>query len=46
LVGRDSRYDVVRQGRAGDTPVLTGLNLEQVIEQVLALLDAERRPGS
>ncbi len=29
LVGRDGRYDLVRHGRAGDRPDLTGLTLEQ-----------------
>ncbi len=29
LVGRAGRYDLVRHGRAGDTPALTGLTLAQ-----------------
>jgi len=31
LVGRDGRYDMVRDGSAGDTPTLTGLDIEQII---------------
>ncbi len=31
LVGRDGRYGLVVNGRAGDTPFLTGLTLEQAI---------------
>lgn len=30
LVGRDNRYDVVRNGRASDEPVLRGLDLDAV----------------
>jgi precorrin-3B synthase len=30
LVGRDGRYDLVRRGRAGDTPTLTGLSIEHI----------------
>lgn len=32
FVGRGGRYDLVRDGRAGDTPVLTGLTLDAVRE--------------
>jgi len=37
LVGRDGRYDLIRNGSAGDKPALTGLSIDEVI----ALL----RPG-
>ena len=30
LVGRDERYDLIRNGSAADRPSLTGLNLDQV----------------
>jgi precorrin-3B synthase len=30
LVGRDERYDLIRDGSAADRPSLTGLNLDQV----------------
>jgi precorrin-3B synthase len=30
LVGRDGRYDLIRNGSAADRPSLTGLNLDQV----------------
>ena len=30
LVGRDGRFDLVRAGRAGDTPVQTGLTAAEV----------------
>jgi precorrin-3B synthase len=41
LVGRDGRYDLIRNGTAGDRPSLTGLG----IKQVLALSSAKgRRP--
>jgi precorrin-3B synthase len=33
LVGRDGRYDLVRNGSAGDPPALTGLNVEQIIAE-------------
>jgi precorrin-3B synthase len=31
FVGRDGRYDLVRNGRAGDQPALTGLSIEQAV---------------
>lgn len=31
LVGKDGRYDLVRQGRASDAPVLRGLDIAQAI---------------
>ena len=31
LVGRNGRYDVIRHGRAGDRPDLTGLTLSQAM---------------
>lgn len=31
LVGRDGRYDLVRNGRAGDTPAASGLGMDQVM---------------
>ncbi|MGZ5916102.1 MAG: precorrin-3B synthase [Methyloceanibacter sp.] len=34
LVGRDRRYDLVRDGRAGDRPTLTGLTIEQIIAEL------------
>jgi precorrin-3B synthase len=36
LIGRDGRYDLVRDGRAGDTPTRTGLSLEQIIAALRA----------
>jgi precorrin-3B synthase len=39
LVGRDGRYDLVRDGKAGDPPARTGLSIAQVIAQ----LDTEQR---
>ena len=38
LVGRDGRYDLIRNGSAGDRPSLTGLSIDEVV----ALLDATR----
>jgi precorrin-3B synthase len=31
LVGRDGRYDLIRNGSAGDEPALTGLNIGQAV---------------
>jgi precorrin-3B synthase len=31
LVGRDGRYDLIRNGTAADRPCLTGLGIEQVV---------------
>jgi precorrin-3B synthase len=31
FVGRDGRYDLIRNGSAGDQPALTGLSIEQVV---------------
>jgi precorrin-3B synthase len=39
LVGRDGRYDLVRDGKAGDRPTYTGLSIAQAITQ----LDTEQR---
>jgi precorrin-3B synthase len=39
LVGRDGRYDLVRDGNAGDRPTRTGLSIAQAIVQ----LDTEQR---
>jgi precorrin-3B synthase len=39
LVGRDGRYDLVREGKAGDRPARTGLSIAQAIVQ----LDTEQR---
>ena len=39
LVGRDGSYDLVRDGRAGDTPQRRGLDLEQVHAIVGTLLE-------
>ncbi len=36
LVGRDGRYDLVRNGRAGDAPTLTGLSVEQIVAALRA----------
>jgi precorrin-3B synthase len=36
LVGRDGRYDLVRNGKASDRAALTGLNLEQLIAELRA----------
>jgi precorrin-3B synthase len=40
LVGRDGRYDVVVDGRAGDAPVRLGLGLADVVAQFGMLADA------
>lgn len=42
LVGRDGRYDLIRNGSAADRPSLTGLNLDQV--EVLLLSARGQRP--
>lgn len=42
LVGRDGRYDLIRDGSPQDTPVLTGLG----IDQVLAVLQAAKGQGA
>ena len=34
LVGRAGRYDLIRHGRAADTPSITGLTLEQTINHL------------
>jgi precorrin-3B synthase len=39
LIGRNGRYDLVRDGRAGDPPSMTGLTLDQAISAM-----KERRP--
>ena len=39
LIGRNGRYDLVRDGRAGDSPSMTGLTLDQAISAM-----KERRP--
>ena len=36
LVGRDGRYDLVRNGKAGDRPARTGLSIEQIIAELHA----------
>lgn len=33
LVGRDGRFDLVRDGRASDTPVQTGLSPDDILQQ-------------
>lgn len=42
LVGRDERYDLIRNGAATDRPSLTGLNMDQ-IEALLQSAKGERR---
>jgi precorrin-3B synthase len=42
LVGRDGRYDLVRDGGTGDTPALTGLNVEHIV----AALGAEQEANA
>jgi precorrin-3B synthase len=42
LVGRDGRYDLIRNGSAADRPSLTGLNLDQV--EALLLSAKGQRP--
>ncbi|MDX5931120.1 hypothetical protein SIL87_10125 [Acidiphilium acidophilum] len=40
LVGRDGRYDLVRNGRAGDTPVRRGLDLAAVRAELMMKVPA------
>jgi precorrin-3B synthase len=42
LVGREGRYDLIRDGGAGDQPALTGLG----IDQALAVLQAAKGQGA
>jgi sulfite reductase beta subunit-like hemoprotein len=42
LVGRDGRYDLIRNGGAAGRPSLTGLNMDQ-IEALLQSAKGERR---
>jgi precorrin-3B synthase len=42
LVGRDGRYDLIRNGSAADRPSLTGLSLDQV-ESLLQSVKGQRR---
>ena len=42
LVGRDGRYDLIRNGSAADRPSLTGLSIDQV--EALLLSTREQRP--
>ena len=45
LVGRDGRYDLVRDGRPGDTPALRGLDLAQVRAALTRNPVRERAPA-
>ena len=42
LVGRDGRYDLIRNGAVADRPSLTGLNIDQ-IEALLQSVRGQRR---
>ena len=42
LVGRDGRYDLIRNGSAADRPSLTGLTIDQ-IEALLQSAKGQRR---
>ena len=42
LVGRDGRYDLIRNGSAADRPSLTGLTVDQ-IEALLQSAKGQRR---
>jgi precorrin-3B synthase len=42
LVGHEGRYDLIRNGSAGDKPVLTGLKIEQVAALVEAAKEQRR----
>ena len=42
LVGRDGRYDLVRNGGAGDRPSLTGLSIDDAIALLQSVKGARR----
>jgi precorrin-3B synthase len=42
LVGRDGRYDLVRNGSAADQPALTGLNIEQAVALLQSAKEQQR----